>query len=91
MNRDIIQGILNRFKARQFLFKTMHLHEVYLAFKSDNILDIVIKMEEGHELEKKGETLAVFFASTLGFQYDFTFYIIEFETYKEKDQLINIL
>ncbi|MBB6447055.1 hypothetical protein [Bacillus benzoevorans] len=90
MNENIQNEVIERFKARHFLFNTMHIQELNLAFKPNNTLDIVIKMGHGHNTDKDRDALAVFFAATLGLQFDFTFYIIEIDTYEEKNKLVRI-
>lgn len=90
MDENIKNEVIERFKARRFLLNTMYIQELYLAFKPNNTLDIVIKIELGHDIDEERDTLAVFFAATLGLQSDFTFYIIEIDTYEEKNKLVKI-
>lgn len=50
----------------------------------------MLKMEQGHDMEEQRETLSVFFADTLGWHLDFTFYIMNIETYGDKNVLMKI-
>ena len=47
-------------------------------------------MNQSHDMEEQRETLSVFFAATLGWHLDFTFYIMNVDTYEDRNALIKI-
>jgi hypothetical protein len=90
INEIVKEEIIERFKARQFLFNSMHIDELYLAFRPLNTLDVVIKMADKHNLEEERTPLSIFFAATLGLQLELTFYILDIHTYNVQNKLVKI-